>query len=68
MLVLSRKVGERIVIGDQITVSVERIAPGLVRIGIEAPGEVPIVREELIATDADGRAAVHVRIPAVAGP
>ena len=67
MLVLSRKVGERIVIGDQISVSVVRIAPGAVRIGIEAPDDVPIVREELTgATDAGGRAAVYVTVPAAA--
>ena len=67
MLVLSRKVGERIVIGDQIAVSVVRIAPGAVRLGIEAPGDVPIVREELTGgTDAGGRDAVHLRIPAAA--
>ena len=47
MLVLSRGVGERIQIGDQIEVVVVRIAPGLVRIGIEAPTEMPIVREEI---------------------
>ena len=47
MLVLSRKPGERILIGDQIAVTVVRIAPGIVRIGIEAPEHLPIVREEL---------------------
>jgi carbon storage regulator len=47
MLVLSRGVGERIQIGDDIEVVVVRIAPGLVRIGIEAPTEMPIVREEI---------------------
>ena len=47
MLVLSRKVGERILIGDQISVTVVRIAGGGVRLGIEAPHELPIVREEL---------------------
>jgi carbon storage regulator len=49
MLVLSRKAGERILIGDQITVTVVRIAPGVVRIGIDAPENLPIVREELKA-------------------
>ena len=63
MLVLSRKVGERIVIGEQISVSVVRIGPGTVRIGIEAPADVPVVREELTgATDSGGRDAVHVKI------
>jgi len=47
MLVLSRGVGERIQIGDDIEVVVVRIAPGLVRIGIEAPTEMPILREEI---------------------
>ena len=47
MLVLSRKVGERILIGDKITVTVVRAAQGVVRIGIEAPSELIVVREEL---------------------
>ena len=47
MLVLSRKVGERIWIGEDISVTVVRITGGGVRIGIEAPHELPVVREEL---------------------
>ena len=47
MLVLSRKAGERIWIGDEISVTVVRITGGGVRIGIEAPHEMPVVREEL---------------------
>ena len=47
MLVLSRKVGERILIGDKISVTVVRISGGGVRIGIEAPAEMAVVREEL---------------------
>ena len=47
MLVLSRKVGERIWIGDKISVTVVRITGGGVRLGIEAPSELPVVREEL---------------------
>ena len=47
MLVLSRKAGERIWIGDDISVTVVRISGGGVRIGIEAPVELPVVREEL---------------------
>jgi carbon storage regulator len=48
MLVLSRKPGERILIGDKIAVTVVRIGPGIVRIGVEAPEELPILREELV--------------------
>jgi carbon storage regulator len=47
MLVLSRKVGERVWIGDDISITVVKIAGGGVRIGIEAPSELPVVREEL---------------------
>ena len=47
MLVLSRKVGERILIGDNIAVTVVRIGQGGVRIGIEAPEDYEVVREEL---------------------
>lgn len=47
MLVLSRKVGERILIGDKILVTVVKIGHGGVRIGVEAPAELAVVREEL---------------------
>ena len=47
MLVLSRKVGERILIGDGIAVTVVRVGPGVVRLGIEAPNDTPVVREEI---------------------
>jgi carbon storage regulator len=48
MLVLSRTLGESIVIGEDIRVTVVEIDRGKVRIGIEAPREVPIYREELL--------------------
>ena len=47
MLVLTRKAGERIVIGDNIVVVVNRIAGNRVTIGIEAPSQTHIVRGEL---------------------
>jgi carbon storage regulator len=47
MLVLSRKVGEKIVIGDGITLTITRCQNGQVRLGIEAPPNVPILRAEL---------------------
>jgi carbon storage regulator len=47
MLVLSRKVGEKIWIGDKISVTVVRITGGGVRLGIDAPEELAVVREEL---------------------
>lgn len=47
MLVLSRKSGEKIQIGDNISLTIVRIGPNSVRIGIEAPREMSILREEL---------------------
>jgi carbon storage regulator len=49
MLVLSRKVNEHVVIGGQIRVTVVSIRGNQVRIGFEAPPEVPILREELVS-------------------
>ncbi len=50
MLVLSREVGERIKVGDDIVITVCRISPNSVRLGIEAPKEMNIARDELIGT------------------
>lgn len=47
MLVLSRKPGERIWIGEMISITVVRVTGGGVRIGIEAPPELPVMRDEL---------------------
>jgi len=47
MLVLSRKVDEQIIIGDNIRVTVVSIRGNQVRLGFEAPSAVPIFREEL---------------------
>ncbi len=48
MLVLSRKVGSSIRIGKDITLTVVKIDRNQVRLGIEAPLNVPILREELV--------------------
>ena len=47
MLVLSRKLGEKIVIGENIRITVVKIDRNQIRIGIEAPTEVPVYREEI---------------------
>ncbi|RYY87759.1 MAG: carbon storage regulator [Chitinophagaceae bacterium] len=47
MLCLTRRIGERIVIGDGITVQVLQINGGIVRIGVEAPAGIQIDREEI---------------------
>jgi carbon storage regulator len=53
MLVLSRRVSESIQIGEDIVVSVVRIEGERVRIGINAPTEVRVVRSELLAAIAE---------------
>lgn len=47
MLVLSRKERERIRLGDSIVVTVVRLSGDRVRLGIEAPGDMLVLREEL---------------------
>jgi len=47
MLILGRKERETIMIGNDITISVESIAKGMVKLGIDAPKEVMILRGEL---------------------
>lgn len=49
MLILSRKKGERLIIGDNIVVTVADVRGDKVRIAIQAPRDVAIVREELLA-------------------
>jgi len=48
MLVLARKLDESIVIGDDVIVKVISIEKGVVKLGIDAPSSVSIVRSELL--------------------
>lgn len=59
MLVLSRRTSERILIGDEIAITIVRIGPNSVRIGIEAPKSMSIVREEI----ANDRGSSPVSLP-----
>ena len=47
MLILSRKVGQRIQIGEHITLMVTAIGDGRCKIGVEAPANMPVIRREL---------------------
>lgn len=51
MLVIKRKEGERIYIADNVVITVCRHSGGGLRIGIEAPRSVPVLREELLSAD-----------------
>jgi carbon storage regulator len=50
MLVLSRKLGEQILVGDNIRVTIVAISANSVRLGFTAPVDVPIKREELCSS------------------
>jgi carbon storage regulator len=56
MLVLSRKLGEKICIGENICITVVDIDRGKIRLGIEAPRDIPIFRQELLPLGGAGRA------------
>ena len=54
MLVLTRKLQQQIKIGEQITVTILRVKGNTVRLGVQAPREVRVIRGELPKTDAAG--------------
>jgi carbon storage regulator len=47
MLVITRKAGESLCLGDDVTVTVLEVSGSVVRLGIEAPAEVPVYRHEI---------------------
>jgi carbon storage regulator len=59
MLVLSRKEAERIRLGDSIIVTVVRVSGDKVRLGIDAPPNIVVLREELEPHAASGDAALE---------
>ena len=61
MLVLSRKEGEKLVIGDNITLVISKIAGNRVTVGIEAPADVKIFRGELKGKEDQGPKVVPLR-------
>jgi carbon storage regulator len=68
MLVLSRKETQRIRLGDSIVVTIVKISGDKVRVGIEAPADVLVLRDELEArSDSARTAAASKALPLVAG-
>ena len=63
MLVITRKSGERICLGDDVTITVLEIVGSTVRLGIEAPSEIPVYRHEIwAAVKEENRAAADASI------
>ncbi len=66
MLILTRRPGERVVIGDEILVTVMGVSGHTVRLGIAAPQGVPIYREEIwLAVKEENRAAAAASADAI---
>lgn len=59
MLVLSRKAGQSLVIGDNIEITITEISADKVKIGISAPKEIQILRKELCQTVEENRQAAR---------
>jgi carbon storage regulator len=53
VLIVTRREGEKLMIGDDVVVSIVEVSGGTVKLGIEAPRSVPIYREELWAAVRD---------------
>jgi len=62
MLVLSRKLDESIVIGDDIRVKIISVEKGMVKIGIDAPNDVSIMRSELLEDVKESNIAASVDV------
>jgi carbon storage regulator len=63
MLVLSRKLGEKICIGENICITVVDIDRGKIRLGIEAPRDIPVFRQELLPLKAEANPAATSSAP-----
>ncbi len=68
MLVLSRRESQRIRLGNPIVVTVVRVAGDKVRLGIEAPADVVVLRDELETFDNGGEGGVEVSLSAAQSP
>ena len=69
MLVITRKPGDRIRLGDDITVTVLDVVGSTVRLGIDAPAEVPVYRHEVLeAIEAENRAAADSSVEQLKAP
>ncbi len=68
MLVIRRRAGESILIGDDIEIQVVELTPTRVKLGIMAPKAVPVIRREVQLTREENRAAAREVTPQQLGP
>jgi carbon storage regulator len=68
MLVLTRKLMEKLYIGDEICVTVVRLEGGQVRLGIDAPRHIPVIRAELTPRNGSGPAPRNECAPPASNP
>ena len=69
MLIITRRAGERIMVGDDIVIEVMEIVGNSVRIGIQAPRSLPVYREEIWeAVKEENRAAAQVSPDSLRAP
>jgi carbon storage regulator len=71
MLIITRRPGEKIILGDDVTVTVMEVSGQTVRIGIDAPKSLPIYREEIWAAvkqENEAAASANEQLPQVPPP
>jgi len=65
MLIITRKPGEKVMVGDDIVIHLMEIVGGSVRLGIEAPRSIPVYREEIYTAVRDENRAAAQADPEV---
>jgi carbon storage regulator len=68
MLIVTRRPGEKVMVGDQVVITVIEVKGSSVRIGIDAPRTVPVYREEIYAAMHDEGAAQEKPRPTGGAP
>jgi carbon storage regulator len=63
MLILTRKPGESVMVGNSVRITVTELSSGAVRLGFEAPAEVSIYREEIYHDIAEANRAAAGKVP-----
>jgi carbon storage regulator len=67
MLIITRKPGERIMLGDDVVIEVIEVSGSSVRLGIAAPRSVPVYREEIWAAVKEEQRAAGDQVPETPG-